>query len=156
MKSNRFVAFALILGASVIALSSCGKSTSLTSVVEPPPALDTTPPSAPTGVHGWYDQAANRDYLSWSLSSSPDVAAYEVFLVPSGGSPSLIATLDQTVDAFALPITAESGIQNFRVRAVDASGNPSSYSSSVPVTRHAWEGITTKDEDGGGKGSIAD
>lgn len=156
MKSNKFLASALILGATVLALSSCGSSTSTVSAVEPPPVLDTTPPSAPTGVHGWYDAAGNRDYLSWTLSSSADVLAYEVYIVPSGGSPSLLASFDATTDVMALPLRSDDGTETYRVRAVDASGNTSAYSSSVIVTRHGWNGggsIDTGDGNGG-KGTI--
>lgn len=154
MKSNQILASALILGATLLALTSCGKTTSSVSAVEPPPVLDTTPPSAPTGVHGWYDQAGNRDYLSWTLSSSADVIAYEVYLVPSGGSPSLMATYDANTDVMALPLRGDDGSETYRVRAVDAAGNASAYSSSVIVTRHGWDGGGSIDPNDGGKGTI--
>ncbi|MFN8589771.1 MAG: hypothetical protein U0704_18440 [Candidatus Eisenbacteria bacterium] len=149
MKSNKLIASALILGATILALTSCGKTTTAVNSVTPPPTLDTTPPAAPTGVHGWYDPAANRDYLSWTLSSSADVLAYEVYIVPSGGSPSLIETLDATQDVMALPVRGTDGNETYRVRAVDASGNTSAYSSSVIVTRHGYDGGSM---DGGGDG----
>lgn len=156
MKFNKMIAFALILGATVFALSSCGKTTSSVSSVTPPPTLDTTPPSAPTGVHGWFDVAGGRDYLSWTLSSSADVVAYEVYVVPSGGSPSLIATYDATTDVMALPIVGADGSEVYRVRAVDAAGNTSAYSSSVIVERHGWNGGGTLDTGDGGKGTVID
>lgn len=156
MKSNKMIAFALILGATVFALSSCGKTTSSVSNVTPPPTLDTTPPSAPTGVHGWYDVAGSRDYLSWTLSSSADVVAYEVYVVPSGGSPSLIETLDSTMDVLALPLLSADGSETYRVRAVDAAGNTSAYSSSVIVQRHGWNGGGTIDTGDRGKGTITE
>lgn len=147
MKSTKFLASALILGATVLALSSCGKTTSSVSTVEPPPVLDTTPPSAPTALHGWYDVSGQRDYLSWTLSSSADVLAYEVFIVPTGGTPSLIATQPATSDVMPLPIRSTDGTEIYRVRAVDASGNASAYSSSVIVTRHGWHGNGPNDSD---------
>lgn len=149
MKSTKFLASALILGATVLALTSCGKTTSSVSAVEPPPVLDTTPPSAPTAVHGWYDAGANRDYLSWTLSSSADVISYQIFIVPTGGTPSLLATLSATTDVMPLPLRSQDGNEVYRVRAMDASGNASAYSSSVIVTRHAWEGGDRSDDNGG-------
>ncbi len=156
MKSTKFFASALVLGAIVLALSSCGKTTSSVSTVEPPPVLDTTPPSAPTAVHGWFDAAGSRDYLSWTPSSSADVIAYEIYVVPTGGTPSLIATLSATTDVMPLPVRSTDGSEVYRVRAVDASGNASAYSASVIVTRHGYDGGGTPDIEPGDKGTIVE
>jgi predicted small lipoprotein YifL len=114
MKSIRPVYSALALSALVFALAGCGKSSDL---VSPGPTLDTTPPSAPTAVAGSYDPAAERDYLNWDGSTSPDVAGYEVWQYESDPSPAW-----------------------FRVRATDQAGNLSAFSSAAQTELHAWDG----------------
>jgi hypothetical protein len=141
MKSIRPVYSALALSALVFALAGCGKSSDL---VSPGPTLDTTPPSAPTAVAGSYDPAAERDYLNWDGSTSPDVAGYEVWQYESdpslGGTGVLIATTDASAESVALPVTDEARPAWFRVRATDQAGNLSAFSSAAQTELHAWDG----------------
>lgn len=145
MKSIRPVTFALVLGAMVIALAGCGKSND--AIAPTGLDLDTTPPAAPTDVVGSYDPAAQRDYLSWTGSTSPDVAGYEVWQYESdpalGGTGVLISALDESVSTIALPITSEARPAWFRLRAMDDSGNLSAYTPSTQHDLHAWEGTSS-------------
>lgn len=142
MKSIRPVFAALFLSALVFALAGCGKSTDLVSSAGP--ALDTTPPAAPTGVAGSYDAAAQRDYLNWIGSTSADVAGYEVWQYESdpalGGTGVLVGRTGASAESYALPITGEARPVWFRVRAADEAGNISAYSSSAQHDLHAWRG----------------
>lgn len=141
MKSTRIVLSALFAGALALALVSCSKSTNAVSATN---NLDTTPPAAPTNVHGSYDSAAGRDYLNWDASASADVVGYEVWQYSSdplsGGTGTLIANLGASTSDLALPQVSQAGTAIFRLRAVDGANNLSSFSSTANVSRHAWDG----------------
>lgn len=154
MKSNHIALFALVLSAAAFTLTSCGKTSEIAGITPPPPPiLDTTPPSTPANLHNWYDAPANRDYVGWDLSASVDVASYEVYVVPVGGTPSQVGTFDATTNYMILPLTSQPTTETYRVRAVDAAGNHSGYSNSSNVSRHPWVDSGTSGEGGGeGKG----
>ena len=155
MKSNRPALLALVLSAAVYSLTGCGNGTTTT---RPVVLLDTTPPAAPSNVHGTFDAQGNRDYLNWDLSASPDVASYEVWLYaanPSvGGTGTLLASVNASIAFVALPISGTATTQFFRIRAVDASGNVSAYSATAGVDRHIWNGGSSGPSPGntGGEG----
>jgi hypothetical protein len=144
MKSVRLIYTALTLSALVLALAGCGKSSALVSPAGN--SLDTTPPAAPTAVAGSYDPAAQRDYLNWDGSTSPDVAGYEVWQYESdpslGGTGVLIGSAGASAESYALPLTNEARPVWFRVRATDEAGNLSAFSSSAQTDLHAWEGAS--------------
>ena len=144
MKSVRPIYSALALGALVFALAGCGKTSELVSPAGN--SLDTTPPAAPTAVAGSYDAAAQRDYLNWDGSTSPDVAGYEVWQYESdpslGGTGVLIGSTDASADSYALPLTNEAREVWFRVRAADEAGNRSAFSTSTQTELHSWDGKT--------------
>ena len=152
MKLNRLALLALALSATAYTLTSCGSGTTTTSPVVD---LDTTPPAAPSNVHGTFDAQGNRDYLNWDLSASPDVASYEVWVYNTdpgtGGTGVKLATVDASIDYQPLPVSGVSTTQFFRVRAVDTSGNESAYSATAGVDRHVWDG-----GNGGSPGNTGD
>jgi hypothetical protein len=155
MKSIRPIYSTLALGALVLALAGCGKTSELVSPAGN--SLDTTPPAAPTAVAGSYDAAAQRDYLNWDGSTSPDVASYEVWQYESdpslGGTGVLIGSADATAESFALPLTTEARPAWFRVRAADEAGNRSAFSTSAQTELHAWDG-TSGGHDGRGREGV--
>ncbi|MCC6350059.1 MAG: hypothetical protein IT347_10780 [Candidatus Eisenbacteria bacterium] len=144
MKSLRLVSSALFLGAIVLALAGCGKSTES---VAPTTPLDTTPPAAPSNVAGSYDAASERDYLNWDGSSSADVASYEIWQYetdPSlGGTGVLLGSTDAAAGSYALPLTRQARVAWFRVRAIDEAGNQSAFSNGSSYDLHAWDGNTS-------------
>ena len=155
MKSIRPVYFVLAMGALVVALAGCGKSSEIVSPAGN--SLDTTPPAAPTAVAGSFDAAAQRDYLNWDGSTSPDVAGYEVWQYESdpslGGTGVLIGSTDASAESYALPLTSEARPVWFRVRAADESGNLSAFSLGAQHELHAWEG-TPNGRDGRGRDGV--
>ena len=60
----------------MLALASCGKSTSVTAANS---SLDPTPPGAPSSVTSDYVAAVGYDYLYWNMSTSPSATGYEVW-----------------------------------------------------------------------------
>lgn len=155
MKSLRPIYSTLALGALVFALAGCGKTSELVSPAGN--SLDTTPPAAPTAVAGSYDAAAQRDYLNWDGSTSPDVAGYEVWQYESdptlGGTGVMIGSAGASAESFALPPTSEARQVWFRVRASDEAGNRSAFSTSAQADLHAWEG-TSGGHDGRGREGV--
>ena len=76
MKLHRNVALIILAGATLVALASCGKTSSITSSAS---AIDQAPLTAPDGVTATYNSGLVVDFLSWTPSSSPRVATYEVY-----------------------------------------------------------------------------
>ena len=150
MKPSRFLLLALVVSAAIVSLAGC---TSSSDVVSPTANLDTTPPSAPTTVHGSYDPHANRDYLNWDASASADVSMYEVWQYgsdPSVGATGLkIANVIAGESSVMLPQASSSGTLFYRVRAVDTSLNRSAYSATTALGMHG-------DLPGGGGGGLRD
>jgi predicted phage tail protein len=146
VKPSRFSLLALVVSASIVSLTGC---TSSSNVVSPTANLDTTPPAAPTNVHGTYDANANRDYLNWDASSSADVSLYEVWQYSDDPALSTASTRIGTVvvgqSSMLLPQAPASGTMYYRVRAVDTSFNRSAFSATATVDLHG-------DQPGGGSG----
>jgi len=154
VKWNRNTLLALAMSASVLALTGCGKTSSVTT---PASALAPTAPAAPTNVHATYDSTANRDYLNWTLSASASVVSYEVWSYstnPATGTPvgMRVGTPAASVSSLALPVESAVVTKWFRVRAVDTAGNSSAFSSTAAVDLHAWGGSTTNPGAPVGKG----
>jgi chitodextrinase len=94
----------------------------------PSPAVDTTPPTTPTGLAGSAVSTSQID-LSWNASTDPDspVAGYKVYrsgtLVASPTSPNYSDT----------GLTANTAY-SYTVSAYDAAGNTSSQTAALSVT----------------------
>ena len=130
-----------------VVLSGCGKSADSTNVNT---SLDTTPPSAPEGVS--LNKTPEFNALSWNASPSADVTRYQVFQYspdPSRDN-AYVMIGESTTSGFTLPMSDTADNTYFRVKAVDASGNRSGFSTElaadVPgLTRGGGGGGSTKD-----------
>jgi hypothetical protein len=151
VKYTRTLLAALALSATMISLAGCGSSSVTQNTLAP--TLDTTPPAAPTNVHGDFDPHYVRDYVSWDLSASSDVASYEIWQYSSdpavGGTGVLIGHVVSSVNSLVLPEAKASGTTYIRVRAIDTSSNTSAFSSTAPVATHG-------EIDGSGGGGLKD
>src|SRR5262245_22841374 len=129
--------------AAMALLSGCGDSTSLTG-----PELDTTPPPAPTDLTFSRD-AAGQAVLTWTDSSAPDVAGYQVYVysaLPGGGNGFVPASDPNGTDnSYTLPSSVELDSPIYRVRAVDTSGNQSAFSSDAAFPGLPVEGSQPHD-----------
>jgi hypothetical protein len=117
-------------------LSGCGDTAAPTA---PTSSLDSTPPPAPV-VLDYSRDAMGQAVLTWSQSSAPDVASYEVYMYsPSPDRDNSYIVVDNTVASdtqYSLPWAASLSPSVFRVRAVDTSGNKSAFSTDITV----WSG----------------
>ncbi len=149
MKLHRNAALIILAGATLVALASCGKSSSITSSAT---AIDQAPLTAPDGVTATYNSGLVQDVLSWTASSSPRVASYEVYEAvtnpATGGIPTRIATT--TGNALQLPEVSAGCTKFYEVRSKDAQGNASAFTTPIPVVRHAQ---STSNAPAGGSGS---
>jgi chitodextrinase len=90
---------------------------------------DTVPPSVPTGLTAVPNCNANTETLSWTASTdNVGVTGYDIFRAVNGGAYSSIATVTTTSY-----VIAGFGLWSFEVRARDAAGNVSAFSSPVNV-----------------------
>ena len=151
MNLRRVAVLAIVSGACVLALASCGKSSNVTSA---DPNLDNAPPAAPSNVTSAYVAYVNYDYLYWNPSTSASVAGYEVWEAASqGGTATRVAVADAKANYVVLPSVAANATLYYEVRAKDASGNYSAFSSEVAVDRHAPVGNSSGGgSNGGGNG----
>ncbi|MBP6995538.1 MAG: hypothetical protein KBB39_05280 [Phycicoccus sp.] len=109
--------------------ASIGQYTLTASLVTPG---DVTPPAAPSGLTA--TNGSTSVALSWAANTEPDLGGYLVQRAASVSGPfTTIATLGLTTAATdSAPLT---GLNVYRVLAVDATGNQSSPSATASVTR---------------------
>jgi hypothetical protein len=116
-------------------LAGCGTTASPTS---PEGSLDSTPPPAPADLTQSVDPLSGSGMLEWSASAAGDVAGYQVLVYqpnPSRDNAYVeVATTAVGVTSWTLPSVAQLQTQNYRVRAVDGSGNRSSLSALYEAT----------------------
>lgn len=157
MNHRRSHLMLLVMVASIVALAGCGKSTDSTSPVTP---LDGTPPPAPDGISLITSTDANA--LTWSPSSAPDVAMYQVYQYspdPSRDSAYLLIG-STSASSLTLPRMNDAQDSYYKVRAVDQAGNSSAYSAAtlmhVPAIGSGEGGGTGQGQDGGGLKKIGE
>jgi len=131
-------ALLVLAGATILALASCGKSTSVTSAA---PAVDNAPLAAPADINSTYYPAASADILNWGASTSPSVTAIQVFEAsadPSTGAPlTRIAQLPASATSLTLPPVSTACTKYYELRSMDSAGDYSAFSSPIAVVRHA-------------------
>ncbi len=135
------------LSAVVLALlAGCGQATDSVS----PPSFDTTPPPAPANLTVEADEV---NTLHWDASAAPDVQTYQVYVYSPDPSRDNAYVLDGEVDAnasfYVFDSSDEARTETVRVRAVDNSGNKSSFSSptSLLIVPTSQTGGPTVSED---------
>ncbi len=134
MNLRRFAAFAFVTSATVLALASCGKSTSPTAAT---PALDPAPPAAPTNLSSTYVPTVGYDYLYWNASTSPSVKGYEIWeSVTQGGTAVKVTVAGASSNYVVLPPVAADCTRYYEVRAGNSTGQFSAFSASIAVDRH--------------------
>jgi hypothetical protein len=131
---NRWRSIAgLTLVPAFILLAGCSTSPDL---VGPQSTLDSTPPMTPDGLVQ-LPAATGLDTLKWNPSASSDVASYEVYqYAPNPASTISYVKLAATPVSqawFAMPESLGGTSQSFRVRALDANGNPSALSNNLTM-----------------------
>ena len=147
MKSHRRLFAALAVSALAIWLVGCNSGA--TSATAP---VDLSPPQAPTNLHSSTDSNINRDWLVWDLSASANVAGYQIYSTSStGGSPTLVASVDASTSDYILPLVGTETTEYYRVRAVGTNNVPSAFTSTVGVDRVGWDGQPVPGD--GGKGT---
>lgn len=158
MKSNRSALIALILGASVFALTGCGSTTS--SVVSP--SLDNAPPASPTAVQVVHDAAINTDDLVWAPSASAGVGSYEIHRyssAPSGNAAGdEVIVVDAGTTSLRLPLVNSDRTEYYRVRAISSTDLVSAYSASAQADRFGYQGggFDPRQRDGGRGGDTVE
>jgi hypothetical protein len=127
-----------IAGLAVLAaLSGCGANNNPLGLNQ----VDTTPPPAPTNLEVRY--VSGQPTLVWDASAAPDVVGYQVEVFSAGGADYVQASDPNGQDtSYQLPVASVQ--DTYRVRAVDASGNWSAFSSTV----------TPSGDGGGPEGSL--
>jgi hypothetical protein len=139
VKSYRRLFAALFVSAMAISLVGCNSGG--TSATSP---IDLSPPQAPTNLHATTDANISRDWLVWDLSASANVSGYQVYSTSStGGSSTLVATVDASTSDFILPIVGQSTTEYYRVRAMGSNSIPSAFTSTLGVQRTSWDGNPT-------------
>jgi uncharacterized lipoprotein NlpE involved in copper resistance len=147
VKSHRRLIVALAVSALAVSLVGCNSGgTSATSPV------DLSPPQAPTNLHATTDGNIDRDWLVWDLSASANVAGYQIYSTSStGGSATLVASVDASTSDYILPLVGADGTEYYRVRAIGTNNVPSAFTSTLGVDRTGWNGQPLPG--GGGKGT---
>lgn len=136
---RRQILSALFLGAMTFSLVGCNSDSS--SVTSP---NDTAPPQAPANLHARFDVPTKRDWLGWTPSSSANVTTYEVrYSTSPSGNDYLLTTVDAATSELALPLVSGPTTEYYRVRAINASGNPSGFTQKLQVDRAGWSGTET-------------
>ena len=101
------------------------------------PTVDTTPPSAPTGLSATAVSGSRID-LSWTASSdNAGVAGYRVERCQGTGCTNFTQVGTPTTASFSDTGLAPSSTYRYQVRAVDSSGNLSPYSAIAIATTPA-------------------
>lgn len=150
MKLRRNPVLALVASVTLLALASCGKSTSITAAHN---SLDPTPPSAPSSLSSDYVQAVGYDYLYWNLSSSPSAAGYEVWESSTmGGTATKIGFVSNSDNFVVLPTVNADCTRYYEVRTVSTQGLYSAFSAAVAVDRHVIVSVGGSNGAGNGGG----
>lgn len=128
MKSLRSILVPLAVVAAATLLAGCGSKSTPTGVE---PALDTAPPPAPVTLVVQRDDQTGRDFLTWTPSSAPDLAGYQIFQYlpdPSrDNSYAMVAETGVNQPMYLLPVVGSDTKMFFRLRSVDTSGNHSGF-----------------------------
>jgi len=149
VKSYRHIIAALLASAVAMSLVSCNSGG--TSATSP---IDLSPPQAPTNLHSTTDTNISRDWLVWDLSASANVSSYQIYATSSsGGSPTLVASVDASTADYLLPIVGSGTTEYYRVRAVGTNSVPSAFTSTLGVDRTAWDGNPIPGDPGKGTDS---
>ncbi|MEN9059993.1 TipJ family phage tail tip protein [Ponticoccus litoralis] len=112
-------------------------------------AVDTIPPAAPSGLTA--EAGFGTVWLSWNANTEPDMAFYEIVEKANANAPAPNTTspiLTSTAATFARTGLNDDVTKYYWVRAVDTSGNRSSWSSMASATTPAPAGIDTEDLQG--------
>lgn len=133
VKSLRLINLPIVAFAMMATLTGCGDTTSPTALSSD---IDTTPPPAPAGMNVSYD-AGGPTRLDWDASAAPDVIGYQVYVYspsPERDNAYVLANdADGSDTSFQIPAVEGNSQVVYRIRAVDAAGNHSAFSSSVTV-----------------------
>ncbi|MEA2207440.1 MAG: hypothetical protein QOE77_4216, partial [Blastocatellia bacterium] len=101
------------------------------------PAIDPTPPSAPTNVSG-SAASANQVSLAWSASTdNVGVTNYNIYRGANGATPSLLAARTDNATTYTDTSVLASTTYTYQVQAADAAGNSSAMSAPTTVTTPA-------------------
>ncbi len=148
MNLRRSAFLALMVSASIFALTSCGKSTRIASS---DPVLDPAPPAAPSNLHSAYLDAAGYDYLYWGASTSSTVTGYEIYQsATSGGTLTYVTSTGPNASNIILPNVSADCTLYYQVRA-RAGSTYSAYSAPLAIVRHA---VVAVGAGGGAPGGI--
>jgi uncharacterized delta-60 repeat protein len=96
--------------------------------VPTPTPIDTTPPTAPTGLTATFNSISNAIDLSWTAST--DNVAVTGYRIYRDGGPAPIATVTGTTASDAVA----AGTHSYQVTAIDAAGNESALSNIASAT----------------------
>lgn len=122
MKFSRSIMLPIAGLAIIAALSGCGSNNNPLGLNQ----LDTTPPPAPTNLA--VSESAGAPVLVWDASAASDVVGYQV-QVFSAQSGSFVTVTDSNSGDTSYALPGANVQATYRVRAVDAAGNWSSFSS---------------------------
>jgi hypothetical protein len=119
----------------VVAKNSSGSSTGVTTTVTTASASDTTPPNDVTNLAAG-TATINSIPISWTLSSSNDVANYEVAYSSNGGSSWTVASSVVNSSSTTYTITGLSAGTTYTIRvvAIDTSSNRSTGVTTTKAT----------------------
>ena len=139
MKFSRSIMLSIAGIAMLTALTGCGSNNNPLGLGQ----TDTTPPPAPSNLEIRY--AVGQPVLIWDASAAPDVVGYQVEVLTAGDADYVQASDPNAEDtAYLLPGGQVSSQETYRVRAVDAAGNWSAFSST----------LTPHDAGGGPEGAL--
>ncbi len=101
------------------------------------PAIDPSPPTAPTNVSGTA-ASANQASLSWTASTdNVGVTNYNIYRGSNGATPSLLATTTNNATSYTDTSVIATTTYTYSVQAGDAAGNLSAMSATAAVTTPA-------------------
>ncbi|MGO4109626.1 fibronectin type III domain-containing protein [Paenibacillus sp. YAF4_2] len=120
------------------------ESNSLNVTTTAPPAVDTTAPTAPAGLHIMGTPTSSSMMLMWS--SSTDNVAVTGYKIYNGST--LVTTTAGTATSYTVTSLAASTTYNFSVYAIDAAGNQSTASTisgttAASTSAPAWAANTS-------------
>ena len=126
---------------SVAAVDAAGnvslQSSSVNGTTQNPPSPDTTPPSTPTNLSATTISSTQIN-LSWTASTdNVGVTGYRVEHCQGSGCATFAQIAAPTGTSYSDTGLLAGTAYSYRVRAVDAAGNPSGYSSIVSATTQA-------------------
>lgn len=133
MKCSTLISLPLAAFATMAMLSGCGDTANPLAVDS---TFDTTPPPAPTNMMLSHD-SNGIEVLTWDPSAAADVVGYQVYLYspsPERDNAYVLADDPNAGDNnYPLPSVSAATEAVYRVRAVDAAGNMSAFSSPASV-----------------------